>query len=857
MLWLRQQHILIITIAIVISIFFIDMIGIFQISNRVLYDKLTPFISIFHQNHYKYLLVDSSYMSEKDINSSIDLLMKKDIKFIVADIFHPFVKDSKKIQNIQASDKIIAIAPYSYNLDEANITRYPLYEKIPYANYKDIAKSFDKIYSDRYFNYNINYNNFRTIPSIYGYALLKGHIPDDFFKNRIIIISNFDNRYANTQLSPFESKYFLHQNYLSYMIESAIKKSWIISLKGWLNYALIFIYLITVLIIFYTGSEMLESLILIVAISTIALYIFLISILNFALPVSELMFALASLSLYILRFWERSIKEKEHRLIRTLSNSLSNQKVYRSFFNSQDYWDEISSLIKELFTLNKSMFLSKQEQSVHLKEVYAINCSFDDIYERRRDYNREPYQSAIKYRKAMQINRKFFKNTTDNEIEYIVALTHFNTIVGFWVFSIYKKDIHKIEVFESDITDCSREISRLLFERDRFIKQRTQKKESFTNRIKHFLELDIRNANISKIESNFTILLKQMYIKNIINNNIHSDIVLYDFFGRIISTNEQMSQLLKKEDIDLYSLNATKFLMQITDIPKKLATDIIRNTIYHKISHENIVCLKNTKKRFLLSLHPITKEQIEKYITENYFMDVYGIIFEFIDLDFVETIRPPDDEFIRGFIKYNKPNIKNLKNIHNKTVNETDCLDSFYRSIPFIEQIYKSCREMEYILDNRCQDMRKYGYPLNLITIIESSINNFEKEFNTKNITIDRKNLKHIAIYFKIGAKKFYEYMKIFLIYLSEDCEDGGNIQISTDELDDTLIITMKSSGYGMPQEQLEAYLKKQHIISFDEIKHILKHYDMDIEIKSGIGEGITILLSFKPLEAVKLSEDI
>lgn len=80
-----------------------------------------------------------------------------------------------------------------------------------------------------------------------------------------------------------------------------------------------------------------------------------------------------------------------------------------------DSWTPVVNMLQQTLDLNHMVFLDRIEGQYHVREVYAFNCSFADIDERRRDYRRAPYSTALAARAPILLDltdRHYLTTTT-------------------------------------------------------------------------------------------------------------------------------------------------------------------------------------------------------------------------------------------------------------------------------------------------------------------------------------------------------------------------------------------------------------------------------------------------------------
>jgi len=172
-----------------------------------------------------------------------------------------------------------------------------------------------------------------------------------------------------------------------------------------------------------------------------------------------------------------------------LDQSLKRQEkiMPKSFFRSEDYWPLVVNMIKQTLNLKRSIFLETVEGDHRVREVIALNMSLDDIQERRRDFQRTPYKTAIEKNTAIPVD-SYFKSLKGGEQPYLVPLIFFGQIQGFWAFSIDAETETQTPELLNIANILAREIGEMLFRRKQWVEEgrwRDSPLRKFLNMEKH------------------------------------------------------------------------------------------------------------------------------------------------------------------------------------------------------------------------------------------------------------------------------------------------------------------------------------------------------------------------------------
>jgi len=814
-------------------------LGLFSTLNNYIYQLSYPYLPYPTKEHKSYVLVDASQSSFEKITEIIQEIETYNPLLIIADISHKEpISMKKSIQYmIEKKEDILFTLPYfkekefstQIDIDKINLRLYHFSNLYQHRN----INLFDKEEKKK----QINYNGNPIFSKVHLNDFLENNILPEFFNHKIVIISNFDNNYAMVSKVQNINKEFTHQSYLALMFISELNNIWLKSFSE-IEY-FIFILIITITWIyfsyhfFYSYKKYIFSLTIFLPFS---LYWIILAYYNFLLPVSEMFFISFLLTLLLSKHWEELRNSDETQLIDNLTMRLQDKVVYKTFFNTNDYWDDITLLINQLFNLRKNILLEKVAGDTRVKEVSSYNCEFTDIKEMRRDYEREPYLSALKYKKIIKLTRKFFQNIDEKEEEFIVPLLHHNEVIGFWVFSLNTSEIKKIKNFELLINNCAKEVSQLLFDRSEFL---ALKNRSNIN-IDKLLNVEIKSENTYHLKRNLSMIEKRMLLTETILDTIHSHIIVYNLFGKIMQINQPMSNLLQEEKIASYTMSAGDMLSTLAYITTQKSKEIIREVVFTQNSHSQLVTLKNDKKKYLLTVSAITQEKISKKFTVDYIFDTYGILFELHDFSYVENIYRYKQNIMDQALIQNEKRVKLLDKIIVTDINQKN----------IIHNIIFSANKLQTLMNQNIGNKEDDLFPINFLEILKLAYNSMKNNYPKMNITFDIEAKDSMPLVL-LSANYIQIHLENLIAILIEDNEEEAKISIIlVEDTPYSVAITLKSNGYGMPQKQLTNYLSTQTVTK----KYILAQEAQESIIQAmgtvffytNLGEGITIKLSFK-----------
>lgn len=811
--------------------------NVFVSLNKYLYENIAPFLPYPNTNHKQFTLLDASHSSIKDIENIVEIIIQHNPKLLIIDLFHKekFLSETLLSKLDLRKVNFRLLSPNKF--DKEHIINYQINELFEHKSFKKLPLMTDINIQREYY---INYNGIPPLTKMYGVDVLKKNFVPNFFTNKTIIISNFDNVYAISSFSTLYGEEFVHESTLAFMFKSSLSDSWLFTLTEIEYLVFLVLSIIFWIIINHYLSSRFVLLVSFSIIFPIIAYYFFVVYINLLIPISELI-VISILSSYLLARHLVTLKqEEESSILINISRRIQENVLHKTFFNSDKYWKDLITLIEQLFNMKKIILFEKVVGDIRIKEIVSYQSSFEDIGEMRRDYTREPYRSAIKNKGVTLSSRRIFKSLDENEIEFLVPLSHENEVVGFWVFTLEEKERERITNFETIINNSADEISKLVFQRNKFIKT---KEKSTTSKIKNILEMDIHDTNIFELKNSLAIIEKRMLLTEIIFDNMYSHTIIYNLFGKIVQINERMNVILQDEKIMAYTLTAGDMLSSLTNLSVVEAKEIVREVTFNQVEHKSFITLKNNHKKYILIVTALSQEKISNKFSENYIFGTYGILFELIDFDFIQkSINLKEDLINHVVINSNKllMNLENLSPLESKNILECT-----------LNSIMSSCKKLTAFM---AQDLEKEGelYPVDLQYHIASLSDRITKEYLNQRIKVNTEKIYNLPLVL-VSVKTLEKSIYSLLNFMALDSEEDSALEIKFRIEKKYVVISIQNSGFGLPQDELDGYLSSPDSTSeynvLKQTRESILSWEGDVIFSSQLGYGIKIEIFLKMIE--------
>jgi signal transduction histidine kinase len=706
-------------------------------------------------------------------------------------------------------------------------------------------------YTDGWIGFNPAVKIERVINFSFSQAL-NGGLVDSVMKNKMVVV-NLDPS-VEQQLYQIDSR---DDNGLSWAemqvlgIETALNQRGVHRLSSASVAASIVIFFTLTFFLVQLISPALialESVFLIVMLTSAAFafqYLF-----NLQLPLVEILIIQVLSIPYILSIERMREEDLLVKTTKALNTRLNSKVQPTSFYASQTPWQDLHSLINQQLNLHRSIFLEKVGKGHRIQEIDALNCKVDDIQERRRDFERKPYSDAIETLSPVEMD-DYFKNSSDDEREFMLPLMFAGDVLGFWAVTVIPDQHWNKAVFEKHVMSFSKEISELLFHRKQLLKQ----KETDSNIWRRFFTLKFAQAEYEALDISVSHLEKRFDSLQNIFDGMSSASALFDMFGQILHTNNRMEQIANAMSLPIYKLTAHDLILQLTELDTHQIKNILLSTT---LKDEWIDIPINTDAfgaEYLLRIRAIRVVQSQDKHSSG--MMTQGLLFEFVEITDVQRIIGIKEELFGQYFHQMRNNLSTM-NLFCRQV-QKQLPDDKQQFILELQNCLKEATAINQSIEEKLeqQSVLDHAVPLNAIVEYEKVKKEFSQAIQQKRLDFN----EDVPMILSLVLAERYQLKSLFkLIFklLIDDCvNNNGSVSVTVkDKLtDDKRIIQMcfKNTGYGLPQEQLDILLNTkptQFIESEDTLEqiillsHQIRRFDLDVDIKSKMGEGYSLTLS-------------
>ena len=242
----------------------------------------------------------------------------------------------------------------------------------------------------------------------------------------------------------------------------------------------------------------------------------------------------------------------------------------------KDTWTLIADSVYQIFYPNRMVLMELNSGKTHLTLTKTIQCTPEDIFERRRDVNREPFREAVELGAAMKIrNRQFFVINHETEcFEFVAPLILVSELVGFMVLEMTAESVKTWDDFENFLSQFASDMA-VLVNKYRVLQQHESRQQNILEKLK---EVPEQNRKLSLFQTE----VEHHNLENLLSDafeRIQTAAAICDVFGRTIKTNAKMVELLQSNGVVIDNADCISLLESLTAWQKNDCRKLFRHCV--------------------------------------------------------------------------------------------------------------------------------------------------------------------------------------------------------------------------------------------------------------------------------------
>ncbi len=583
---------------------------------------------------------------------------------------------------------------------------------------------------------------------------------------------------------------------------------------------------------------------LVVSIITVVICYWLFISLSVLMPVAEILL-IQWLALFLLvRQRAAHASRQSQALMQQLTSTVSERHFPPGFYEIDEHWSLLLHFVTQALDARRMIFLEAISGKHRLKEIAALGCSISDIQERRRDFSRAPYQTALERGAPIRLdlhNRPFFTDQSAEELVYLCPLTFGGDVLGFWAVSLPALEAEPRQS-EALLRDFSEQIAELLYHRHLLQTNRTgspllgtiftQTPEMGQYRSLSSA-LELLTYRLNRIERFFA------------ESSLPS--IDYDLFGRVRDVNPAMLDLLTREGILPFEIGLPNLIAELTGHELSFARQCMRALLVNKQRLALPVSLKKDGGRhFLLRLYPLEISDASR--TEAVAFSISGIGCELIDRTSLVRLQEMKGQLAERVGQHLRNDLASVE-LSTTLLTEGALSEQEREEVAQIvnEKVQEIMGTLKLSQNFFEVDLPSEGQrlPVNGPRTLQSALTQLHEELAQAEITVQ---VDVPPLINDILASPDYLQLAIveILRLLIRDARPQSRILIVMEETANLIRLTFANQGFGMPQERLTMLLGQSETES-DELRPLCKSLERvrewggHVRATSELGEGIVL----------------
>ncbi len=553
---------------------------------------------------------------------------------------------------------------------------------------------------------------------------------------------------------------------------------------------------------------------------------------------------------------ERWVAEETavNQAVSSVSARLLERYVPTRFYASPEYWSQLVNLVDQTLDLTRFIFLEPVANDHRVREVQAIRCSLADIDERRRDYERTPYSSAIEAGEAIELTgaRPYLRPMSElTERQFLAPLLFAGRVQGFWAFGIDTAKAEPHEHFFRTLRDFSAQLAELLFHRQQWRDQQALQQNPW----RRYLRLEAGQSLFGGIRHYLGTLEQRLTTLESVIHGLDVATIHYDLFGRVQQLNRPMTELLQAAALPVYELTALDLLVKLSAYEPPQARQALNQVILERAGITLEAQVGHSERDYVLVLRPLLAEAAPTTpspANEAVPFALRGLLFQLIDITQVKHLCEMKTDVIKR-LDLQLRNDLEVFSLADRLLSRHGMPAAQRQSIQ--ETLHKRIQEMM----QRLQETEQYvftemdltfaaAYPVDGLAPLQAALSETEAAAGQRQLVMTRQQPDFMSLVLA-QPTELQALLAAIVTLCIEDSPRHSRVQITVRERAGWAEYELNNAGFGLPNEQLQHSLNApaaERDARFDPIVQGLQRvtsWGGQYTAESALGEGMRFVI--------------
>jgi signal transduction histidine kinase len=552
-------------------------------------------------------------------------------------------------------------------------------------------------------------------------------------------------------------------------------------------------------------------------------------------------------------FWishEKSARmELEMRtMLAEMSARLRKSALPPRFYDTPHHWEQLVNMVDQTLSLTRLIFLERVEADHRVREIQALRCSLDSIDERRRDYERTPYSTAIAVGGPIRIEQNYLsKSDLQTEEQYLVPLIYSGEILGFWAFGVDMAKIQSRQQMESMAKDFGYQIAELLYHRRHWLNKEAEEARIFSQ----YLRLQGGEVVHKDVHQAMDLMERRLSVQQSVFDGLETATVLYDLFGRVMQINRHLEQLMADAGIPAFDYTALELMSALTDFDREKCQELLRQVIMERTSLVVPARLNALpSRRFLLRIQALNHDETSvQTAVESTPFELLGVLFELDDVSSIYRLYNHKEKLIRHLGERIGRGLDEATLLGDRAV-ASGRSHLTAELLDLIKNENRMLKEGSAFLNKEIGTMPLQLYPIDGRQPILENIEAIREHAEVSDIRIVAEMPEELSLVMA-EPEQLHEVTASVLDALINDASEESTIHIVVDKQGEWIRYRFYNQGFGMPNDRFQEFLFEDDGITegYTQLRIALRRVQSwggVVEASSELGVGTNIEIKLR-----------
>jgi CHASE2 domain-containing sensor protein len=561
-------------------------------------------------------------------------------------------------------------------------------------------------------------------------------------------------------------------------------------------------------------------------------------------------FALAQCTMFFWVSHEKSahLEQEMRSILAEMSLRLRKIALPPRFYDSPHHWEQLVTMVDQTLSLTRLIFLERVEGDHRVKEIQALRCSLDSIDERRRDYERTPYSTAIVAGGPIRIDRTFLtKSDLVTEDQYLAPLIYAGEILGFWAFGVDMAKIQSRQQMESMAKDFCYQIAELIYHRRHWLNKGVEEARILSQ----YLRLQGGEVINRDVHHALELMERRLSVHQSVFDGLETATVLYDLFGRVMQINRNFEQLMSKTEIPAFDYTALDLMSALLNYERGDCQLLLRQVIMERRNLVVPIHFKALGNRpFLLRMRALKHDDSSTLSTmDSTPFELLGVLFELSDVSPIHRLYSHKEKLYRDLKRQ-------IFLVLDDTAQQSGEAAALNHSLPILRSTNPMKDEWGMLNDGIAFLSKEIGnmplqlYPIDGCLPIFENIEEIKEQAEASDIHIVADFPEHLSLVMA-EPEQLHELTASVLDTLINDAAESSTIHVIVDEQDSWIRYRFYNEGFGMPNDRLQEFLFRDASVTegYTQLRNVLhrvKSWGGVVEASSELGVGTNIEIKLR-----------